>query len=384
MTKSVVDALASRPGRLTTLPTVSPVSVRALQGPAARDFLNVQWPILFEQDDLATPYQSPTWLGAHTDQLPTGSELLVLVAEAASKPTAAFAVVRDRSVADRMEVLPLSAPAAEYVRIVGPDAEQPAVAAAIAQALTKLDADVMLPDVPAASALGCHIGQWQHAITRCARIQLPVDYAAMSRSTRREHKRRQREWNELAASGHTVTYRRTTNSTDLLEAYSVLSHLHRLRWRGDRLDPRIEHRLNTADERFRTVLQRCASMAFIGILAVDEDVVAAQLCLHRGRHVYSLLPAMSPAHQDLAPGHALLRHLSHDLSDAGYTALDLGRTSSAPGQLAYKSQYAPTWTATLTAARPMLNSRKEFSSARNSSAGNSVGAPDRSVSRSER
>ncbi|AVZ70960.1 hypothetical protein SLUN_00445 [Streptomyces lunaelactis] len=348
MTKSVADALMRGPGGLTPLPSASSVTVDVLEGPGAKDFLISQWAALYDQTPMATPYQSPVWLAAHADLLPPTAVLQILVASSGAGPRAALALVQDRGLVGRMEVQPLSAPDAEYIRLVGPDAEQPAVAAVIAESLTGLNADVMLPDVPADSALGRYIAQWQHTLTRCARIQLPVDYTAMSRSTRREHKRRTRDWNDLAADGHTVTYRRTSCATELLDAYADLAQLHQLRWRGTGPGDR----LTSADERFRSVLERCAAMAFIATLAIGEDVVAAQLCLHRGRHAYSLLPAMNPALQDLAPGHALLRRLTADLAAAGYTALDLGRTSSAPGQLAYKSQYAPTWTATLTAAQP--------------------------------
>ncbi|MET7621302.1 GNAT family N-acetyltransferase [Streptomyces sp. NPDC005408] len=345
MTK-LIDAPGDRPGKLSTLP--APVTVDILENRAARDFLTSQWPGLYEQDRLATPYQSPAWLTVHADQLPATAVLLVLVAAAPSGPRAALAVVRDRSIGGRTEVQPLSAPTAEYIRLVGPDAEEPHVAAAIAHTLATLGADVMMPDVPSNSALGRHVAaQWQHTITRCARIDLPVPYAAMSRATRREHKRRKRAWDQLTTSSRTVAYHRTSSAAELLAAYPALCHLHRLRWSS----PRPDHRLTPADEQFRAVLQHCSSMAFIATLAVDESVVAAQLCLHRGRYVYSLLPAMDPAQQELAPGHALLRTLTDDLTAAGFNTLDLGRTTCSPGQLAYKAQYAPVWTTTLTAAR---------------------------------
>ncbi|MFI1400780.1 GNAT family N-acetyltransferase [Streptomyces sp. NPDC020681] len=339
MTKSTLDL---RPNQPATAPTV-----RVLDGQAARDFLTSNWPALYEQTPWATPYQSPQWLRAHADHLPHTAKLQILVAHSHAASRAALAVVRDRSIAGRMETTPLSAPEAEYVRLVGPEAEQPAVAAAIARTLSTLGTDVMLPDVPANSALGRYIAQWPHVVTPCARIQLPVDYTAMSRSTQRDHRRRRRTWQDLSANGHTVVYRRTSTVQELLDAYPVLAHLHRLRWSGPQTD---QQRLNPADARFRTILERCASMAFIASLSVDEDVIAAQLCLHLGRNVYSLLPAMDPARLDLAPGHALLRHLTQQLADAGFSTLDLGRTTAAPGQAAYKAQYLSSWTSTLTTA----------------------------------
>lgn len=342
---------ARRDDRLTVLPAVPDMPVQVMVGTAARAFLDTAWQPLFEQTPLATPYQSPLWLAAHADRLAPTAELLLLVAEdTTGRPRAAFAAVRNQTASGWTEVTPLSAPAAEYVRIVGPDAEQPGVAAAIAEALTRFDADVMLPDIPATSALGRYISQWQHALTRCARVDLPVPYTAMSPSTRRDHRRRQRDWHALAEGGHAVAYHRTQSPAELLDAYTVLAHLHQLRWRG-----RSELGLTCADERLRAVLERCADMAFIATLTLDGHSVAAQLCLHRGRHAYSMLPAMDPAYQDLAPGHALLRCLSDELTTAGYVSLDLGRTTATPGQAAYKSAYAPVWSATLTAARRTLS-----------------------------
>ncbi|MFF3402995.1 GNAT family N-acetyltransferase [Streptomyces sp. NPDC002659] len=346
MTRPRPGALIARDDEITAAPPNPLVSVRVMDGEAARAFLDTGWPLLFELDQRATPYQSPRWLAAHADCLPPTAELLLLVAEDATAPRAALAVVRDHTAGGWMQVTPLSAPTAEYVRIVGPDAEQPTVTAALAEALTRMDADVMLPDVPATSALGRHVSQWQHAVTRCARIELPVPYAAMSRSTRRDHRRRQRDWDALATGGQTVTYHRTRTAAELLDAYAMLAHLHQRRWR-DRPEPA----LTSAGERLRAVLERCADIAFIATLALDDDMVAAQLCLHRGRHVYSMLPAMDPAHQDLSPGHALLRRLTDELTTAGYVSLDLGRTTCAPGQAAYKAAYAPVWSETLTARR---------------------------------
>jgi CelD/BcsL family acetyltransferase involved in cellulose biosynthesis len=96
------------------------------------------------------------------------------------------------------------------------------------------------------------------------------------------------------------------------------------------------------------VLNRCGpGTAFIATLALDGEVVAAQLCLTRNRRAYSVVPAMHPNYKDLAPGHALLRHLAQDLTCAGYEHLDLGRT--VPGQHAYKNQYRPRWSETLCA-----------------------------------
>ncbi|WP_433573668.1 GNAT family N-acetyltransferase [Streptomyces sp. CA-251247] len=342
-------------GSLSVLPSAAPAQVRVIEGPLAHTFLTTRWAGLFQQDSLATPYQAPGWLSAHADQLPLTATLMILVAENDTGPRAALAVVRDRTAGGWLEVTPLSTPMAEYVRIVGPDAEDPAVAASLAEALTRLDADVMLPDVPATSALGRYISSWRHGLTRCARITLPVPYAAMSRSTRRDHRRRRRDWAALATRGHTIDYHRTQSAAELSDAYAALAHLHRRRWRAS--GP--EHRVTAADGRLRTVLERCPESAFIATLSLDGKPVAAQLCLYRDRHAYSMLPAMDLDHEDLAPGHALLRHLTDDLTAAGFVSLDLGRTTCAPGQVAYKQQYAPIWSATVTAVRRTLPFRPD-------------------------
>ncbi|MFD0069980.1 hypothetical protein, partial [Streptomyces sp. NPDC127574] len=53
------------------------------------------------------------------------------------------------------------------------------------------------------------------------------------------------------------------------------------------------------------------------------------------------------AQRHLAPGHALLRYLTEDLAGEGFEVLDLGRTIGA--QQAYKQQYRPAWTRTVSA-----------------------------------
>ncbi|WP_244415073.1 GNAT family N-acetyltransferase [Streptomyces hygroscopicus] len=169
----------------------------------------------------------------------------------------------------------------------------------------------------------------------------------MSSSTRREHRRRRRTWDQLD-SDNQVRYRRTQDTDELLSAYDALVHLHQRRWGQCALpsDPAS----GTDDVRWRDVLRRCGSdTAFIATLGLGgQEIVAAQLCLYRGRQAWSVMPAMEPDHAHLAPGHAMLRYLADDLSAHGFRFLDLGRT--APGQHSYKAQYAPQWTSTLSAA----------------------------------
>ncbi|MFD5271555.1 GNAT family N-acetyltransferase [Streptomyces sp. NPDC058335] len=134
-----------------------------------------------------------------------------------------------------------------------------------------------------------------------------------------------------------------TRSNELLTAYAVLARLHARRWAGYAPPASSPHTPGALHR--SAVLERCgANMAFIATLAVDDEIVAAQLCLTRHRlfrradHRPSFI---------LAPGHALLRHLAQDLTTAGCEYLDLGRT--VPGQHAYKDEYRPRWSRTVSA-----------------------------------
>ncbi|MET7605894.1 GNAT family N-acetyltransferase [Streptomyces avermitilis] len=331
-------------------------TVRVLTGATALAFLNGPYSDLYHNDTNATAYQSPDWLGAWAEQLPAAATPMCLVAQVGpGRVEAALALVRDTT-DTHSRLYPLSAPMSDYVRATGPHADDLPVAASFAFALTQLAHDgttVELTDVPAASSLGRSLAQtagregWQQHTTQCAEIDLPVDYTAVSPSTRRSHRRRQRRWDSLAEN-RSVVYRRTRTTAELLAAHDVLTALHQRRWASRTLQPDTPH--TTTALGWHTVLERCgADNAFIATLAMDGTVIAAQLCLYRRRTCYSLIPAMDPDHQDLAPGHALLRHLARDLCDHGFRVLDLGRT--AEGQHTYKEQYRPRWTSTVSASR---------------------------------
>jgi hypothetical protein len=108
-------------------------------------------------------------------------------------------------------------------------------------------------------------------------------------------------------------------------------------------------------EHWGFVLRRSdATKTFIATLAVDDTVVAARLCLTRGRHCSSLVPVLVPVtaagHRHLAPDHALLRYLIGDLTRKEFTMLHLGRTP-APEQCG-AGQCQPEWTATLSVLTP--------------------------------
>ncbi|MFI6038117.1 GNAT family N-acetyltransferase [Streptomyces sp. NPDC051315] len=330
--------------------------VRVLEGAAAGAFMASSWADLYRRDAQATPYQSPSWLTGWAHQLPPSSRLVVALCEGPARQVlAGVPLVCDR-VGARPRTLALSAPMGEYVRAVGPAAEDPQVAKAFAGYLEGLASDgqhVDMAGLPADSALARHLtstgpavaGRWHTSVTDCAEISLPLAYEEMSRSTRRDHKRRQRAWEELAQR-HKVTYQRTRDSDELLPAYAVLARLHARRWAGHATPAGLPHAPGAPY--WPAVLERCgAGMAFIATLAVDDEIVAAQLCLTRHRRAYSVAPAIDPLHKDLAPGHALLRHLAQDLTAAGYEYLDLGRT--VPGQHAYKDQYRPRWSKTVSA-----------------------------------
>jgi CelD/BcsL family acetyltransferase involved in cellulose biosynthesis len=330
--------------------------VRVLEGAAADAFMASSWAELYRQDPEATPYQSPSWLTGWAQQLPaTARPVAVLCEDAAGRVLAALPLVHDLEHSGA-RTYALSAPMGEYVRAVGPAAEDPRVSASFARYLHHLvyqGHQVEIAGLPIGGHLAqqlaprgpAPVGLWCTSVTDCAEIALPLAYELMSRSTRREHKRRRRAWDELAAS-RKVTYRRTRDSVELLDAYAVLARLHAHRWAGRTPPAGVRHTPDATH--WQAVLNRCGpGTAFIATLALDGEVVAAQLCLTRNRRAYSVVPAMHPNYKDLAPGHALLRHLAQDLTCAGYEHLDLGRT--VPGQHAYKNQYRPRWSETLCA-----------------------------------
>ncbi|MFD5271502.1 GNAT family N-acetyltransferase [Streptomyces sp. NPDC058335] len=330
--------------------------VRVLEGAAAGAFLASSWAELYRQDPEATPYQSPEWLIGWAHQLPpTARPVIALCEDPARQVLAALPLACDQE-SDRVRTYALSAPMGEYVRAVGPAAEDLRVSASLARYLEELGFDghhVDIAGLPAGGALARHLtpteaapaGRWHTSVTDCAEIRLPLAYEAMSRSTRRDHKRRQRAWDELART-RTVTYRRTRDSDELLTAYEVLADLHARRWAGHTTPAGSPH--TPGASYWPAVLERCGTdTAFIATLSVDAQTVAAQLCLTRHRRAYSVVPAMDPHYKDLAPGHALLRRLAQDLAADGYEYLDLGRTVA--GQHAYKDQYRPRWSKTVSA-----------------------------------
>ncbi|MFI5702546.1 GNAT family N-acetyltransferase [Streptomyces xanthochromogenes] len=326
-------------------------TVRVLAGATALAFLAGPYRDLYLQDAQATVFQDPAWLGAWAEQLPPAAVPLLLVAEdRLGQGAAALALVHDAT-GPRERVYPLSAPMADYVRVTGPHADSAPIAASLVVALRRFAGDhidIAMSDVPAACALGRTLTEaagrqgWLHTTGHCAAIDLPVDYAAMSASTRRSHRRRQRHWDRLAES-RSVVYCRTRTTAELLDTYSVLADLHERRWAGASPPPHAAHP-GLADS-WRPVLGRCgAGMFSIATLSVDGTVVATQLCVMRRATCYSLVPAMDPEFQALAPGHALLRLLTRDLYDQRFRVLDLGRTVE--GQR-YKHQYLPRWMSTV-------------------------------------
>ncbi|MEU6331470.1 GNAT family N-acetyltransferase [Streptomyces sp. NPDC047049] len=190
-----------------------------------------------------------------------------------------------------------------------------------------------------------HPGEWPYSSSPCARVALPLDLQSLSRSTRREHRRREHTWSRMATE-RDVRYRRTCGPGELLDAFQHLRRLHQARWAEQLPLPGIAP--SAGSLQWEPVLRNCPE-AFVATLAVDGDVLAAQLCLQGEETVYSVVPAMDPAHKHIAVGHALLRALIADLTSAGFRTLDLGRTVN--GQT-YKSQYAPRWSRTLSARLP--------------------------------
>ncbi|WP_330343243.1 GNAT family N-acetyltransferase [Streptomyces sp. NBC_00557] len=327
-------------------------AVRMYTGSQAMDFLGGPWRELYAQDAAATPFQSPIWLTAWAQHLAPAMTPVVLVSTSPTgRPLAALALARQDDGADT-RIVPLSAPYAECIRPVGPHADDPAVAASFVFHLMLLTEEggegISMSDVPATSGLGRSLTQisqsvgWNRVNARSARVRLPFVYAALSRSTRREHQRRQRAW-DRAAAHHRVTYARTHHPQTLLDAHAVIAALRPSRW----YDPLFSGPAPVGGlEHWGSVLRRLdATKTFIATLAVDDTVVAARLCLTRGRHCYSLVPVTDAGYRHLAPDHALLRYLIGDLTRKGFTMLHLGRTP-APEQRG-AGQYQPEWTSTL-------------------------------------
>ncbi|MFI1621849.1 GNAT family N-acetyltransferase [Streptomyces lydicus] len=347
--------MTGRGGGIPLLPWRDTLTVQELEGPEAHAFLAVRWPALYAQDRLATPFQSFAWLRGWATQRPTSTPLVLVAEYAPGRPAAALALTREVTDEGGVRITPLGSPAAEYIRAVGPCADEPHVAGALVQRLTDWAADgaaVVMPDVPTGSRLGQLLAAepgWSHTTVACAQVPVPMPYAAMSRVTRRDHVRRERTWTALEMEGR-VDYRRSSTADELAAGTADAQHLHRRRWashptRVPPLDGLLE------------VLRHCGpTEAFAAVLRLDGCPVAAMVCLHRGPVAYSLLPAMDPAVADLAPGHALHRRLLADLDAAEFEVLDLGRTRDEPGQISYKSQYLPSWTSSVAAHGPSASS----------------------------
>ncbi|MEU1500524.1 GNAT family N-acetyltransferase [Streptomyces sp. NPDC005732] len=304
------------------------LSVRELRGPEAMDLLTGKWRELYADDRSATPFESADWLTAWARQLPCTTTPLILTAKSPTgRIVAALPLARheDRT---RSQISPLSGPHAPCLRPIGPHANDPAVARAFAfhllLAAERENADIALTAVDADSPLGhaLHLISADISWTRTApartAILLPVRYDSLTPSVQREHARRRRTWTRLAAS-HTITYTRTRHSQDLAAATTAWTDLRR---RHDPLQPEP----GAGD--WRAVLEKVgAATACIATLHVDSTVIAAQLCLTRGPHCYTLPLATDPARRHLAPGHALLRHLVDDLAADGFHTLHLDTTS---------------------------------------------------------
>ncbi|MFJ5951428.1 GNAT family N-acetyltransferase [Streptomyces noursei] len=331
---------------------------REYSGNAALDFLARVWPGLAERDTAATVYQDPDWLLGWARHLPASCEPLIVAAMADQRPVAALALVREADRTGRTRISPLSWPACEQVRPVGESEEAVSV---LIRRLPGLADDVLVADLAADCLLARQAyNRWgsPHTQTLYATVPLPVDLASLSRSTRRDHTRRQRA---VEALGDRIGYHRTRTASELAAAYEVLETLFRRR-----NAPRAPSAGATdLALPWKQVLEHCAPLAFIATLTLDARPVAAQLCLRREDRVYSVIAAMDPTQRDLAPGHALLRRLCEDMTGEGYTTLDLGRTTAEDGQRSYKAAHGAVWTTNHTYTAPLMSDRGEgFTSAR--------------------
>lgn len=316
---------------------------------AVTQFLDEAWPALFVRTLQRTPYQSPGWLRAWVHRLEPQGEPFVLTVLDAVGVQAALPLVRTPLPDGGTRIVPLSSPAAESTRLTGPGADEPAVAAAVGDYLKQLcceGAHVHLPDVPASTALGRHLMTvWpQAAAVGYATVPVPWHKAALSRSTRRDHRRRMAAWMKLADDGHHVAFRRSNALPQVLDDYRDLARLHLLRCAAR--PPEDPSLVSQTGPVWPEVIGRCAGDVWTVTLSLDQQVVAAQLCLSQGQAAHSVLTAIHPDYQALAPGHVLLQMLLDDLATDQYEQLVLGRT--VPAQRAYKQQYGSLWDRSLT------------------------------------
>lgn len=262
------------------------MSLRELRGPEAMDLLARQWRELYAEDLRATPFQSSAWLTAWARQLPCTATPIVLTAVSPTGRTLAALALARHEDGIRPRTMPLSAP---YVRPIGPHADDPTVARALAFHLllvaeqddTEVDMAAVGADSPLGHALhlvGADIS-WTRTTPARTPIQLPVRYDTLSPSVQREHARRRRTWTRLATD-HTITYTRTRHLKNLMAAATLWAALQR--GHGPLQD-------NVGAGDWQTVLEEVgAAKACIATLSVDHTVVAAQLCLTRGPHCYTL------------------------------------------------------------------------------------------------
>ncbi|MEU6070606.1 GNAT family N-acetyltransferase [Streptomyces sp. NPDC047082] len=341
--------------------SVAPFHVCEYADTAAVDFLTQDWPRLFERDASATVYQDPYWLLAWARQLPASCEPLIVAVCGPAGPVSALALVREACRGGGTRIFPLSWPASEQVLPLGATQQTADLLVTKASELAASGCQVTIADLPSDSAFGRQAElQWGRPGVESlyATVPLPLDIAALSRSTRRDHQRRRRIVQEL---GGRVGYVRTRTTGELLQAYRTLEDLHALRNR-DRPAAALASDLSLP---WPQVLRQCASLAFVATLTVDGEAVAAQLCLQWNGRAHSVVTAMDPAHHQLSPGHLLLELLCDDLAREGYVALELGRTVSDSGQRAYKSSYGAVWTLTRTYSvhSNMSDCTEDFSSA---------------------
>ncbi|MET8411275.1 GNAT family N-acetyltransferase [Streptomyces sp. NPDC005195] len=311
--------------------------LREYRGPDAMELLTRQWRELYAQDRLATPFQSSGWLIAWARQLPcTATPLVLAVISPTGRTLAALALARHED-GPRPRIVPLSWPHAWSVHPVGPHADDPDVAHALAFHLLLVaehdQTDVDMRAVPADSTLGRSLStvagdiSWTRTIPTSTVVPLPALSDLLPPSIQREHARRRRTWTRLSAD-RTITYTRTRHLQDLLTAVELWAEL-----QHDQSPPQD----GADDTAWGAVLEDLgAANASIAALSVDDTTVAAQMCLTRGHHCYTLPLATHPAARHLAPGHALLRHLVDDLTDDGIRTLHLdpttGRTHASRGQ----------------------------------------------------
>ena len=304
--------------------------------PAITGWLEAHGPAVYDADPHATPYASPGWLSGWTAQLPARDEPLLLLAHDPDGLPAALPLVRTPG-SGALLCLVTALAGHEYVAPVGPGAQHPKVAAALADTLTELAAAggvvLTLPYVPSTSALGRELARrpgWSRIPTETAVVALPWDPSALPRSARRQHARRDRQ--HADPDSPQITYRRTEpGDVDQLSAAAGC-------WTTC-TPPAGPPALPSPTGRRSSTTARTPppSRSWKPTAAPSPRSSSSPGARTRGRH----WSAWTPAPPNCPPATPCCGTCCATSASTDTPPLDLGPTVQ--GQRAYKDQYGPQW-----------------------------------------